>query len=125
MKKILSILALILIIGCSQDEDFIIVEENQEVPQALIIDDLQGIKLESLNISSEVAMNIKLPSNGTYRIKIKHGLNNELISQEKIQGKEGDNILKVYVNSLEKSSYKLEVTKENNELIGVTAFSKL
>lgn len=125
MKKILSILALILIIGCSQDEDFIIVEENQEVPQALIIDDLQGIKLESLNISSEVAMNVKLPSNGTYRIKIKHGLNNELISQEKIQGKEGDNILKVYVNSLEKSSYKLEVTKENNELIGVTAFSKL
>lgn len=125
MKKILSILALILIVGCSQDEDFIIVEENQEVPQALIIDDLQGIKLESLNISSEVAMNIKLPSSGTYRIKIKHGLNNELISQEKIQGKEGDNILKVYVNSLEKSSYKLEVTKENNELIGVTAFSKL
>ena len=125
MKKILSILVLILIIGCSQDEDFIIVEENQEVPQALIIDDLQGIKLESLNISSEVAMNVKLPSNGTYRIKIKHGLNNELISQEKIQGKEGDNILKVYVNSLEKSSYKLEVTKENNELIGVTAFSKL
>lgn len=125
MKKILSILALILIVGCSQDEDFIIVEENQEVPQALIIDDLQGIKLESLNISSEVAMNIKLPSSGTYRVKIKHGLNNELISQEKIQGKEGDNILKVYVNSLEKSSYKLEVTKENNELIGVTAFSKL
>lgn len=125
MKKILSILALILIVGCSQDEDFIIVEENQEVPQALIIDDLQGIKLESLNISSEVAMNVKLPSNGTYRVKIKHGLNNELISQEKIQGKEGDNILKVYVNSLEKSSYKLEVTKLNNELIGVTAFSKL
>ena len=125
MKKILSILALILIIGCSQDEDFIIVEENQEVPQALIIDDLQGIKLESLNISSEVAMNVKLPSSGTYRVKIKHGLNNELISQEKIQGKEGDNILKVYVNSLEKSSYKLEVTKLNNELIGVTAFSKL
>lgn len=125
MKKILSILALILIVGCSQDEDFIIVEENQEVPQALIIDDLQGIKLESLNISSEVAMNIKLPLSGTYRVKIKHGLNNELISQEKIQGKEGDNILKIYVNSLEKSSYKLEVTKLNNELIGVTAFSKL
>ena len=42
-------------------------------------------------------MNVKLPEAGTYRIKIRHGLNNELISQERLEVKEGDNILKVYV----------------------------
>ena len=69
-------------------------------------------------------MNIKLPSDGAYRVKIRHSMTNELISQEKLIGKEGDNILKVYVNTLENSSYKLELTKENHIVVGVTLFSK-
>ena len=124
MKKLISILVLLLVLGCVRDEEFII-DSVVETPDVLFISELQGIKLASSIVSDRVAMNVKLPADGVYRIKIKHGLNNELISQEKIQGKEGDNILKVYVNALEKSSYRLELSTENHELIGVTAFSKL
>ena len=124
MKKVLSLLALILILGCAQDEEFIVVDENQEVPEALFIQDLVGVKLASAIVSDRVAMNVKLPSDGVYRVKIRHSMTNELISQERLSGKEGDNILKVYVNTLEKSSYKLELTKEDHTTIGITVFSK-
>ena len=124
MKKLLSILVLFLVLGCTQDEEFIVIDENQEVPEALFIEDLVGVKLASSIVSDRVAMNVKLPSDGVYRVKIRHSMTNELISQEKLTGKEGDNILKVYVNTLEKSSYKLELTKENHTIVGVTLFSK-
>ena len=124
MKKLISILVLLLVLGCVRDEEFII-DPVVETPDVLFISELQGIKLASSIVSDRVAMNVKLPVDGVYRIKIKHGLNNELISQEKIQGKEGDNILNVYVNALEKNSYRLELSTENHELIGATAFSKL
>jgi len=124
MKKLISILALFLVLGCAQDEKFIVIDENQEVPEALFIEGLVGIKLSSSIVSDIIAMNIKLPSDGAYRVKIRHSMTNELISQEKLIGKEGDNILKVYVNTLENSSYKLELTKENHIVVGVTLFSK-
>lgn len=124
MKKLISILALFLVLGCTQDEEFIVIDENQEVLEALFIEGLVGIKLSSSIVSDRVAMNIKLPSDGAYRVKIRHSMTNELISQEKLIGKEGDNILKVYVNTLENSSYKLELTKENHIVVGVTLFSK-
>jgi len=124
MRKVLSLLALILILGCAQDEEFIVIDENQEVPEALFIQDLVGVKLASAIVSDRVAMNVKLPSDGVYRVKIRHSMTNELISQERLTGKEGDNILKVYVNTLEKSSYKLELTKEDHTTIGITVFSK-
>ena len=124
MKKVLSLLALILILGCAQDEEFIVIDDNQQVPEALFIQDLVGVKLASAIVSDRVAMNVKLPSDGVYRVKIRHSMTNELISQERLTGKEGDNILKVYVNTLEKSSYKLELTKEDHTTIGITVFSK-
>ena len=124
MKKLISILVLLSVLGCVRDDELII-DPVVETPDVLFIGELQGIKLASAIVSERVAMNVKLPADGVYRIKIKHGLNNELISQEKIQGKEGDNILNVYVNALEKSSYRLELSTENHELIGATAFSKL
>ena len=94
MKKLILIFALLFILGCAQDEEFIIVDENQEVPEALVIDDLAGIKLASSIVSDRVAMNVKLSEEGSYRVKIRHSMTNELISQEKLSGKEGDNILK-------------------------------
>ena len=124
MKKLLSILLLFLVLGCAQDDDFLVVDENQEVPESLFIEDLVGVKLASAIVSERVAMNVKLPSDGVYRVKIRHSMTNELISQERLNGKEGDNILKVYVNTLEKSSYKLELSKEDHTVIGVTVFSK-
>lgn len=124
MKKILILMSLIALTGCVKDEDFIIGPDPvDEVPVALLIDDLVGIKLESNIVTERVGMNVKLPEAGTYRVKIRHGMSDELISQERVTGKEGDNILKVYVSALDKSAYKLELTTENHVVIGRTAFS--
>jgi len=71
MKKILILLSLFLIVGCYQDDDLITVYPNQEVPQSLEIDELIGIKLENTIVTDRVAMNVKLPLNGKYRIKIR------------------------------------------------------
>ena len=67
-------------------------------------------------------MNVKLPEAGTYRIKIRHGLNNELISQERLEVKEGDNILKVYVASLDKSAYMIQLTDDFHNVLGNESF---
>lgn len=123
MKRIFSLLILLIILSCARDDEFII-DPIVEVPETLFIEDLVGIKLASAIVSDRVAMNVKLPKDGLYRVKIKHGLNNELISQEKLQGKEGDNILKIYVNTLESTAYKLELAKEDHTVIGITNFAK-
>ena len=121
MKKLLTITILLLTLtGCMKDE---IIEPINlvEVPESLVIEDLQGLKLESTIVSSEVRMNVKLPYTGEYRIKIRD-ISNQLISQEKINGNEGDNLLKVYVSSLDKNGYLIELTDNNHEVIGRTSF---
>lgn len=121
MKKLLILLSLIFVIGCSPDEIISPIDLTQEVPESLQIDDLQGLKLESTIVSDEVRMNVKLPYTGTYRIKIRD-ISKELVSQEKIQGQEGDNLLKVYVTSLPKDGYIIELTNDIHDLIGLTTF---
>ena len=121
MKKLLTITILLLTLtGCMKDE---IIEPINlvEVPESLVIEDLQGLKLESTIVSSEVRMNVKLPYTGEYRIKIRD-ISNQLISQEKIDGNEGDNLLKVYVSSLDRDGYMIELTDNNHDVIGRTSF---
>jgi len=121
MKKLLTITILLLTLtGCMKDE---IIEPINlvEVPESLVIEDLQGLKLESTIVSSEVRMNVKLPYTGEYRIKIRD-IVNDLVSQEKINGNEGDNLLKVYVSSLDKNGYLIELTDSNHDVIGRTSF---
>lgn len=122
MKKFITLFIFLVLVSCARDEEQI---NNPilEIPDALFINDLVGIKLANNIVTERVDMNIKLQSEGTYRIKIRHGMNKQLISQEKVSGKEGDNILKVYVSTLDKSSYLLELTDDNHKVIGRTAFS--
>ena len=122
MKKILILLSLLLVMGCYQDDELITVYPNQEVPESLQIKELIGIKLENTIVTDRVAMNVKLPLNGKYRIKIRHGINNELISQEMIEAGEGDNLLKVYVASLDKSAYMIQLTDEYHNVLGNQSF---
>ena len=118
MKKLLVLLSLVVLSGCMKDEIF---EPIQEIPTNLKIEALTGIKLESSIVTEEVNVNVKLSSAGTYRIKIRD-IGRNLVSQDKIQGEFGDNILKVYVSSLPKDSYILELTDELNNVIGLTTF---
>ena len=122
MKKFLITLSLLVLVGCYQDDDLITQYPNQEAPESLKIDGLMGIKLENTVVSDRVAMNVKLPVDGIYRIKIRHGMNNELISQEKVNGTEGDNILKVYTSTLDKSGYMIQLTDEFHNILGSESF---
>ncbi len=122
MKKFLITLSLLVLVGCYQDDDLITQYPNQEAPESLKIDGLMGIKLENTVVSDRVAMNVKLPLDGKYRIKIRHGINNELISQEMIEAGEGDNLLKVYVASLDKSAYMIQLTDEYHNVLGNQSF---
>jgi hypothetical protein len=122
MKKILTLLSLILMMGCYQDDDLVTLYPDQEVPQSLQIKELIGIKLENTIVTDRVAMNVKLPLDGKYRIKIRQGITNELISQEMITAGEGDNLLKVYVASLEKSGYMIQLTDEFHNVLGNESF---
>ena len=72
----------------AKDDEFLEPITNEEIPQSLQIKELIGIKLENTIVTDRVAMNVKLPLDGKYRIKIRHGINNELISQEMIDAEE-------------------------------------
>ena len=54
--------------------------------------------------------------------KMAAGITNELISQEMITAGEGDNLLKVYVASLEKSGYMIQLTDEFHNILGNQSF---
>jgi hypothetical protein len=116
MKKILSIVAILMFFGCAQDEPFI-EEVSFDLPKTLEIKELIGIKTESIIVEEEVRMNVKLPYSGEYRIKIRD-IGGTLISQEVILANMGNNLLKVYVSTLPSSSYKLELTDLNHKLLG-------
>lgn len=121
MKKLLfiSLLISLTLSSCMKDEIFEPIVN--EVPKSLEIAAIQGIKLESTIVNDEVNMNVKLSYTGTYRIKIRD-IGRNLVSQEQIDAKVGDNILKVYVKSLPSDSYTIELTDSSNEVIGLTTF---
>ena len=123
MKKLLfiSLLISLTLSSCMKDDIFLPIDETQEIPNSLQINALMGLKLESTIVSEEVRMNVKLPYGGTYRIKIRD-ISRELVSQEKITAEAGDNLLKVYVSSLPKDSYTIELVNDINEIIGLTTF---
>ena len=116
MKKILSLILVLLVFGCARDEQFV-QEIAIDIPKSLEIEELVGLKTESIIVEEEVRMNVKLPYSGQYRIKIRD-ISGALISQEVILAKAGNNLLKVYVSTLEKSSYRLELTDVNHKVLG-------
>jgi len=121
MKNLISLLILLTLVSCARDiEDTAV--PVLEVPERLVIDDLQGIRLGSLIVSQQVNINTKLPEAGMYRIKI-YDFSGKLVNQEKLKGVKGDNILNIYVSSLPKSSYTVELRTMSNELIGRELFS--
>jgi len=120
MKKLLALFTILLLTSCMKDDILEPIFVN-EVPESLEIYDVQGIKLESTIVSSEVRMNIKLPSDGKYRVKIRD-IASKLVSQEELTAKEGDNILAVYTSSLDKSSYTLELVDSSNRVLGRAVF---
>lgn len=123
MKKILGLLTLLLLVtSCAEEIDYEPVPTDI-VPENLAIEQYSGIRLQSYIVEEEVNINIKLPLDSKYRVKILD-IESQVISQEKIDGKQGDNLLKIYVNSLPKSSFTIQVEDLQKNVIGVDLFSK-
>ena len=122
MKKLLALLTILILTSCIEDEYItpIIVENPTET---LFINEASGLKLESYIVTSQVKINTKFENDGTYRIKI-YNFDNKLVSQEKIEASQGDNILNIYVSSLPKDSYTVKLQTINHEDIGIQLFSK-
>lgn len=121
MKKItIGLLFLGMLVACTRDE-FQIEDPMVFVPETLQIVEPMGLKLENTFVTDKVSINAKLPSDGTYRLKIKD-IEGKLVSQEKLSAKQGDNILSIYTTSLEKSSYTVELQTEDGILLGSSVF---
>lgn len=123
MKKVLVLLGLLLVVSCFK-EDTMEMYSFVEVPENLKIIETSGVRLENYIVEDEVSINIKLPETATYRVKLLD-IESKTVSQEKIDGNQGDNILKVYVKSLPNSSYTLQVVDGNGNTMGTDLFSKI
>jgi len=108
--------------GCVRDE-FISPYSLAHISDKLYVSKPSGIQLEDYVVQEEVRINVKLEQDATHRIKILD-IAGKTVSQEQIKIYEGNNILKVYVNSLPKSSYTVQVTDLNGDVIGSQIFSK-
>ena len=117
MKKLLTLISVLFLISCAQEQIYI-EEVSIVVPEALEIKEIQGLKVESFIVEEEVRMNVKLPYSGEYRIKIRN-IEGEMVSQEIIAANEGNNLLKVYVSTLPSSSYTLELSDITHKVLGV------
>jgi hypothetical protein len=120
MKKIL-LLTLLLILGCAKEIDYEIVDFTF-VPEELVIAEDAGLRLASNIVHGNVDINVKLPSAGTYRIRVLD-ITNRIVSQEKIEAPKGDNILKVYVSTLPDQSYTVELLTNEGSLLGKDVFA--
>tara|TARA_S200002703_G_scaffold159687_1_gene174092 strand:- start:97 stop:474 length:378 start_codon:yes stop_codon:yes gene_type:complete len=120
IKYLVLFLTLILAISCSEDPFL----ENPygDIPENLVVETPQGIRLENYIVSDDIKINLKSTTSISTRIKILD-IQDRLISQEKISIFEGDNILKVYVKAMPKSSYTIKVEDQTGNVIGKEIFS--
>jgi len=116
-QKIYYTILFTLFLACTPDSVYEPIE-YVFVPQDLQIQESVGIKLSSNFANKSVDMNVKLNTDGNYFIKIKDNYG-KVIAKEKVSGKIGDNIFKVYTSTLPKSSYRIELYLEDSK-IGVT-----
>ena len=115
--KYYQIVLFTLFLACSTDEIYEPIY-MEEIPQELIINDLVGIKLESNFATDVINMNVKLDTKGEYFIKVLD-ISNRIVSKEKVSGKLGDNLFRVYTSTFPKSSYRLELYRDQTK-VGAT-----
>jgi hypothetical protein len=122
MKKILIVaLMAIGLTGCYKDD---LIEPIVEVKKELQIQNSVGIKLETVFVTTEVAMNVKMETAQPVTIKI-FDIANKVVSKETANVKAGDNILKVYTSALPSSAYRIGLFDSKGNQLGITDFNKL
>jgi hypothetical protein len=122
MKKILSLLFMsVLLTGCYKDD---ILPAPQSISEDLKMTSSVGIKLQTVFVTSEVAMNVKTETAGSVTVKI-FDISNRVVSKETMNVVAGDNLLKVYTNALPSSAYRIGLFDSNNKQLGITDFNKI
>ena len=122
MKKIITLLTLFVLLGCTKDEFEDFDTSFTEVPETLQIVDPIGLKLESAIVTNKVAINAKFDVGGDYRIKIIN-IAGKVVSQDKITATAGDNLLNIYTTALDKSSYQVHIVDQFNNVLGIETFT--
>lgn len=122
MKKILALVLLTIgLSGCYKDD---LIEPVVEIKKELQIQNTVGLKLESVFVTTEVAMNVKLEVAQPVTIKI-FDISNRVVSKETVNVKAGDNLLKVYTSALPSSAYRIGLYDSKGIELGITDFNKL
>lgn len=95
-----------------------------QIDPSLQIASLSGIKLQTVFVTNEVAMNVKSEVAQNVTIKI-FDIGNKVVSKSTSYVKEGDNVLKVYTNALPSSAYRIGIYDAAGKQLGITDFNKL
>ena len=121
MKKVLLVFAIAaVLVGCTKEE---IVPTPQSVSEELKMTSSVGIKLQTVFVTSEVAMNVKTETAGSVTIKI-FDIANRVVSKETMNVVAGDNVLKVYTSALPSSAYRIGLFDASGKQLGITDFNK-
>ena len=122
MKKLILIaLIAIVFIGCRKNDTITMVNT---IPSELAINSVNGIKLESPFVTSQVSMNVKSEVAQTVTIKI-FDISNRVVSKSTSDVKAGDNVLKVYTTALPSSAYRIALFDNKGNQLGITDFNKI
>lgn len=126
MRKIdkllgLGFLMVLVLLSCRKTMDVV---NPVQIDPSLQITSLSGIKLQTVFVTNEVAMNVKSEVSQNVTIKI-FDIGNKVVSKSTSYVKEGDNVLKVYTNALPSSAYRIGIYDAAGKQLGITDFNKL
>ena len=111
MKKLIYILPLLFILGCTEDPFGGIYADEPKV-------DIFEVSNTVVRDGDEI--NINLPEEGEYKLSLIDEFTNITYTNEIFDGKVGDNKLNIYTKALPKGSYNLLVKDTKNNIIKQT-----
>jgi hypothetical protein len=109
MKKILFV-SFILLVGCSTPEI--------PLPEVLSKDNIFSVSESS--VVNNQSLYFDLPSEGVYMLTLIHDDSNQVISRERFKGQNGENVKKIYTNTLPKGRLTLVLSDVNKNEIKKT-----
>lgn len=114
MKRI-SLISFILLVGCTKPD--------LPLPEVLAKDDIFSVKESS--VSNGQSMYFSLPSKGIYMLTLIDKETNQIISRERFTGQSGENVKKIYTNSIQqKNLYLLLEDSSKKEISKTTVIIK-
>jgi hypothetical protein len=114
-------ITLLIFIGCDRQDDILPVSE---ISDNLKISENVGIRLETPFVVDNVEVNVKIQNPGVYTIRI-FDISNRVISKEDTFLKQGDNIINVNTSVIPKSAYRISLSTNTGQVLGITDFNKL